>query len=148
MYYMSPLKNNQNLIKSNTKISKTPIKVLDNNNLNEKNINLEITQNPTPIIKKKKEYKTFIKLVRQGKYVSARVTAQALGVDPATIVAWNRTPLVQKALSEAIDYHISTMQQVGNKDWKMHDKIIDRLVGTVEGNEAKQQLNQLIVINT
>jgi hypothetical protein len=40
------------------------------------------------------------------------------------------------------------MQQVGNKDWKMHDKIIDRLVGTVEGNEAKQQLNQLIVINT
>ena len=54
MYYMPPLKNNQNLIKSNTKVLETPLKVLNNNNLEEKNINLQTIQNQTPIIKKKK----------------------------------------------------------------------------------------------
>lgn len=145
---MPPIKIDKKVKESIIKVDKTPPKVLNNDNLLEENSTNKTSQTLTPIIKKKKEYKTFIKLVRQGKYVSARVTAQALGVTPATIVEWNRTPLVQKALAEAIDYHVSSMQQVGYKDWKMHDKMIDRLVGTTENNEAKQQLNQLIVINT
>jgi len=107
-----------------------------------------IPQNKEIFIRKKRQYRTFIRMVKEGKYISARITAEVLGVDPQTIKEWNNTKKAQEAIAFAVDYHIERMRKVGDRDWKMHDKMIDRLQGSITKEENKADLQQMIVINT
>ena len=97
-------------------------------------------------IVKKKQYRQFVAMVRQGKFTSAMVTAKILGVSRPTIAEWLQTKKVQKAMQYDVNNYISKIQS--SKDWKAQAYLLDKLEGTKEEEETKQELKQLIVINT
>ena len=97
-------------------------------------------------INKTKEYKTFIKLIKKDKFTTAMYTAKLLGVTRQTIATWLRTPSVIKAMNSTIEEYIEDIEQ--SKDWKAKAYLMDKLEGNKEEQDSKQELKQLIVINT
>lgn len=112
-------------------------------------INNSIQSNETrnlSFIRLKRQYKAFIRIVKEGKFTSAVVSARVLGVSRQTIADWLQTPKVINAMDEEVESYISKIKQA--KDWKASAYLLDKL-DYDKGKESNiTDLSQLIVINT
>lgn len=88
---------------------------------------------------KKRVYKSFLKLLKQKKAISAIGYAEVLGVTRQTISKWLDSPLASRILSEDLDYHFSLIAEA--KDWKAHAYLIDTAKGKQDVTNI--QVNQL-----
>lgn len=97
-------------------------------------------------IVKKRQYKACMKLIRDGKYTSARVVARLLGVDDKTVNSWLKTKKAIEIMNNTVDIYVSKIEQ--SKDWKAQAYLLDRLQGNKDTEMQGQTLQQMIVINT
>ena len=140
------IKTTPELSKSEVLMGKSLTKVKESvSNGNELTTN-KLDNNLPQRINKTKEYKTFIKLIKKDKFTTAMYTAKLLGVTRQTIATWLRTPSVIKAMNSTIEEYIEDIEQ--SKDWKAKAYLMDKLEGNKEEQNSKQELKQLIVINT
>ena len=97
-------------------------------------------------VRKKWTLVKFKRLIKKGGFVSARLTAQTLGVDKRTIEAWLHLPAVQECLVSDINQFTKNIRK--SKDWKAHAYLLEKTMDIAEDNKAPTDLKQLIVINT
>lgn len=131
-------------------MEQTPVKVKENdikeNETSNSIVDTDLQTKELQRIVKKKQYRAFVKLVKEGKFTTAMVSAKILGVSRPTIAEWLKTPKVSKAMQYDINNYVGKIQQ--SKDWKAQAYLLDKLEGNKEEQETKQELKQLIVINT
>jgi hypothetical protein len=108
--------------------------------------NATITPKQPKYIKKKKEYRTFIRLIKANKFTTAILTAKTLGVERNTINQWLSTKPCVLAMNETISKYISDIEV--SKDWKAKAYLIDKIIPDDKKEENTVDLKQLIVINT
>jgi len=118
------------------KITQTPLK-------EDTNINSIVAPN---YIRDKRNYRRFIKLIKANKVTTAIYTARILGMNEHTIASWFKTPTALKCLEDTSNTYINNIEQA--KDWKAQAYLLDTLKGNKDKEQAKIDLNQLIVINT
>lgn len=131
-----------------------PIEILQETSKNSKittpkensNSNTIQQSNNSKMIYKKKQYRQFLKLIKDNKFTTAMLTSKILGVDRSTVTSWLQTPKAIKELNNTIDSYVSDIAKA--KDWKAKAYLIDKVEGTKEKEEARVDLKQLIVINT
>ncbi len=70
-------------------------------------------------IRKKAEFKAFIKFIKQGADAHWIQVAEAIGVDKDTINRWKKLPEAQKAIQKGIDHAMKRMSVTGTRDWRM-----------------------------
>jgi len=92
-----------------------------------------------PIIRKKRPYRQFLRLIKRRKAITAIVMADILGVNRQTVSEWLQTPQAQMILNEQVDYHIDKISEA--KDWKAHAHLIDLAKGKQETTNI--QINNL-----
>jgi len=97
-------------------------------------------------MKKKKEFKRFIKLIKAGKFTSAVVTADILGVSRQTISLWLSHPIAQKAMNEEVEQYINKIK--GSRDWKASAYLLDKITAKDLNKTNDIDLSNLIVIQT
>lgn len=114
-----------------------PLGIIENNKA--------IAGQKPPEIRKVAKYNKLKKLIREGKYISARITAKAIGVTKDTIMDWMRTPSVQKAVQDEIDKSVEVMK--GSTDWRAHDRLIQYATGTDDKTPTGSANNILIINN-
>lgn len=95
-------------------------------------------------IRKTTKYGKLKKLIREGKFISARITAKAIGVNKDTITEWLRTPAIQRAVQEEIDKSVEVMKK--SDDWRSHDRLIQYATGS-EDKTAQGTGNNILIIN-
>ena len=98
----------------------TKLKKIDNNITPNETI---VTTDTTPY--KNRQYKKFIKLIKENKFTNAVITAKILGVNRITIMRWLQTPMIQNALSNELDDRINAIKD--SPDWKAHAYLIDKI---------------------
>lgn len=145
-----PQGNNQNPTNISLQAIKTEEKVLNSGEISATSAPLVTSQNPPidnkVLIRKKREYKAFMKLIKQGKYTSAKITSKILGVDKTTILEWLHTPMVVEAMNTEIDSYVSRINV--SKDWKAQAYLLDKVIDSdKQGTEHTTTLNNLIQIN-
>jgi len=101
---------------------------------------------PTKVIRLKKQYRDFMKLIKANKFVTAIQSARIIGVDQRTISEWLETPKALKLMNETSDKYIKDIEQ--NKDWKAKAYLLDKIEGTTKDKEAAINLTNLIQVNT
>lgn len=95
---------------------------------------------------KKKEYRRFIKLIKEGKYTTAIMTAKILGVTRQTISVWLQTPRAIQAMNEEVNQYVAKIKS--SNDWKASAYLLDRITPEDEHETKGIDLHQLIVIKT
>lgn len=84
-----------------------------------------VTEDKEIVIRKKAQYKAFMKLIKENKYTTAILTARVLGVNKNTITDWLNTPKVKEAMR--ITYHRYISDIEASKDWNSKKYLIDKL---------------------
>lgn len=97
-------------------------------------------------IVKKRQYRACIKLIKEGKFTSARAVSRILNVDWKTVNNWIKTPKALKSVEEEVNTYISKIQS--SNDWKAQAYLLDKLEGNRDEEVQGQTLQQMIVINT
>lgn len=97
-------------------------------------------------VRKKWTLVKFKRMIKKGGFISARLTAKALGVDKRTIEKWLQLPAVQRELASSISLYTKNIQK--SKDWKAHAYLLEKVTGLDEEKSPTNDLKQLIVINT
>jgi hypothetical protein len=97
-------------------------------------------------IYKEKEYSAVLQLIKKHKFTTIRTVSKILGIRYQTLQLWMKTPRVQKALVEEIDYFIDKMKKAGKNDWRMWDRLIQYSTGN-KTEEQKIAPNIIIVNN-
>jgi len=105
---------------------------------------IAISSQALPEIRKKTKYGKLKKLIKEGKFISARITAKAIGVSKDTILDWFKTPAIQKAVQEEIDKSVEVMKK--SDDWRSHDRLIQYATGS-EDKTATGGGNNILIIN-
>lgn len=105
---------------------------------------MDILRQKTTQIKKINKYNKLKKLIKEGKYISARITAKAIGVNKDTITDWMRTPAIQRAAQREIDLSVEVMKK--SEDWRSHDRLIQYATGS-EDKTAQGSGNNILIIN-
>jgi len=131
-----PLIRNDIIENNDHKVIKQNASILSNN------------ENPKDlIIRNKKAYKRFIKLVKTGKFTTAMLSAKLIGVQRNTIMEWLKTKAVMAVMNEEINTYISKIS--GSKDWKAQAYLLDKTLGDDDKEkDTTVQLTNLIQINT
>ncbi len=80
-----------------------------------------------PIIRKKQEFKNFLKTIRGGSISHWQDIARAIGIDKDTIVEWKKTSEAQTAIGEGISKALTEMEKAGRKDWRMWESKLKML---------------------
>lgn len=94
-------------------------------------------QNP----QKKQEFEAFLELLKGKSSYHWVQIARSLNVDRATIGAWKKHPLAQKAIRDGIEEALAGMEKAGGKDWKMWESKLKMLdVSPIEKSEIKVEL--------
>lgn len=102
--------------------------------------------NKAILIRKKREYKAFLRLIKQGKYTSAQITSKLLGVDRSTILEWLHTPMVLQCMNEEVEGYVSKISS--SKDWKAQAYLLDKVIDNDSKSEqSNTTLTNLIQIN-
>jgi hypothetical protein len=104
-----------------------------------------LSQKPTPIIKKEIKYNKLKKMIREGKYISARITAKAIGVNKDTVLDWLKTPSIQKEAIKEINESVQVMKK--SEDWRSHDRLIQYAIGQDDKTGTGTGNNILIINN-
>lgn len=130
---------NKNVLPENNNklsIQKSP-SILINTNNEDKDI----------VIRKKREFKIFLRLIKQGKFTSAMITSKILGVNRMTIQSWLSMPRVKEAMNTEVNTYVNKISS--SKDWKAQAYLLDK---TLEHNDkdniSSVNLTNLIQINT
>jgi hypothetical protein len=131
-----------------------PIKIdnkIDNNNNNQliNGNNTSITADNIQTIDKpaitkvmkKKQYRQFYKMVKQGKFTTALLSARILNVDRHTIAKWLETPKIKEAMERELQFNVDQIR--ANKDWKANAYLIDK----ISPDKENQTNNQNIITN-
>lgn len=124
---------------------------IDNNinkSLENQNKTDEITSPQVNVnyIRQKRIYKRFLKLIKGKNVVNGVIMADILGITRQTVYSWLDTPKAIQILQDNINTLTSKIQD--NKDWKASAYLLDKLYDNKEKEEHKQDLKQLIIINT
>jgi hypothetical protein len=85
-------------------------------------------------------------MILKGGFVSARLTAQTLGVDKRTIEGWLQLPVIQRALASDINNFTKNIKK--SKDWKAQAYLLEKAMAIQDEKDSTTDLKQLIVINT
>lgn len=120
----------------------TPLKI--ENTIKSIETPIAVTSQNLPIIRKEAKYNKLKKLIKEGKYISARITAKAIGISKDTILDWMKTPAIQKAVQSEIDISVEVMKK--SEDWRSHDRLIQYAIGS-DDKQAGQGSNILIINN-
>lgn len=97
------------------------------------------------LVYKKREFKAFKKLIREGKYTSAIISSKLLGVDKGTILKWIHMPSVLALQQTEINNYVSDIAH--SKDWKAKAYLLDKLEDKDNTKDTPITLNNLIQIN-
>lgn len=97
------------------------------------------------IIKKKKQYRQFIRLIKQGKFTTAMLTSKILGVQRNTIMEWLETRQAKEAMSLEVNTFVDKISNA--KDWKAQAYLLDKVIDNDKQSEHTTTLNSLIQIN-
>jgi len=138
----------------------SPQKPLESTIIEKEAVNSEIkpTENTSPvvvdnppinkgiIIRKKRQYKAFIKLIKAGKYTSAVISSRILGVDKNTIREWSNTKLALQAMNDETTSFISDISK--SKQWQAKAYLLDKLEDKDNIKDSTVNLTNLIQINT
>ncbi|MFZ6035395.1 MAG: hypothetical protein ACOYUB_04620 [Patescibacteria group bacterium] len=90
-------------------------------------------------VRKKYQYRQFVRLIRAGKFTTALATAKVIGVDRRTIVAWLKSNKVKLAVGEEID---SLVQKIkGAKDWHSKAYLLDKIL-----EETKEKAPEIEIL--
>ena len=81
----------------------------------------------SPKVRKKEEFKAFIKFLEEGTDAHWIQVAEALGVDKDTITEWKKYPEAKAAIERGINYAMKKMQKVGGRDWRMWESKLKML---------------------
>jgi len=98
-------------------------------------------------INKKIQYNQLIKLIKDGRYVSARLTAKAIGINFMTVLSWLKTAKAQQATIEAVDHYVDKIERVGKKDWKAYDRLLNYAVSGLDQQGQAGTVNNILVYN-
>lgn len=85
-------------------------------------------------IKKKRQYLAFKRLVAKGGYTSARIVANALGVDDDTIYKWLETKAIKDAMFSSTDVLVNELQSMKNPQGHMY--LLNRISPIKESKSA------------
>ena len=99
-----------------------------------------------PHIRKKRQYKAFMKLIKEKKYTTALLTSRHLGVDRSTIQAWLDTKVVRAVMESEYNDYIDKIQV--SKDWKAQAYLLDKLEDRDNLKDTTVTLTNLIQVNT
>jgi len=98
-------------------------------------------------IRKKAEFREFLKIIKGGTTAHWVQVAEVLGVDNDTITSWKKTPEAQEAIAEGIQRAMEEMETVGRKDWRMWREKLKMLgLSEPEQFETQVQINVLQAI--
>lgn len=78
------------------------------------------------IIRKKRAYKIFLKLIKENKYTSAYATAKILGIQPLTIAKWMQTKQAIEAMNSKVSEYVSKIE--ASPDWKAQAYLFDKIM--------------------
>jgi len=81
--------------------------------------------NEPKFIRKKKEFRIFKKLIKDGKFTTAYITAKALKLDYTTVAGWLNIPSIRKQLNKEVDQYVNKISV--NKDWKASAYLLDKI---------------------
>ena len=142
-YYMDKATGDQIPRNTEPPITTKAEEVIRNDITTVENKNLQAPQ----FVKKKWTLLKFKRMILKGNFTSARLTAKILGVDKRTIEQWLHLPVIQSALASEINNFTSKIGK--SKDWKAQAYLLDKIIDDdKDREESKQDLKQLIVINT
>lgn len=103
-------------------------------------------------IAKKAEYKLLLQLIKRhkisvsnGRGYNISAVVKTLKVDPKTARRWFKTPEVQKAIAEEIEYYVSKMQSTGASDWRQWAKQIEFATRDKKDEDGISNSNIVIV---
>jgi len=119
-------------------------KLTENIKKNNDNLNVEL-QHKEPLIKKKIKYNQLLRMIKRGAFVSARLTAKALGIDFRTVLKWIKTKKAQEIAAESIERYIEAIERTGKKDWKAYDRLLQYAIG--EDNNQSSATNNILIVN-
>jgi len=98
-------------------------------------------------IRKKAEFREFLKIIKGGTTAHWVQVAEVLGVDNDTITSWKKTPEAQEAIAEGIQRAMEEMETVGRKDWRMWREKLKMLgMSDYEQHDTHVQINVLQAI--
>jgi len=106
----------------------------------------ELLQAKETIIRDKKAYKVFIKLVREGKFTTATIAARLTGVSRQTIARWLESKKVQEAIQSEVNQYVSDIK--ASKQWQAKAYLLDKLEDKDNIKDSTVNLTNLIQINT
>ena len=98
-------------------------------------------------VRKDEEFEAFIKLLENGSseaVESWEMVAESLGVHPNTIVKWKRHPKAKKAIVDGIKRAVSSMENVGKRDWRMWR---EKLALLTKENQKKEDAQNTVTNN-
>lgn len=91
---------------------------------NKENAQPQQIDSSKPILRYRWEYKNFLEYVKKHKIQRAIIYAKTLGIYRRTMSNWANQPELRKALAEAVDAIIDSMEKAGERDWRMHYELL------------------------
>lgn len=143
-----PITQPQEIVEKAPKIDELPLQAIEKpiNNIESPQNKIESPlSNNELIIRKKKQYRQFIKLIKEGKFTTAMLTSKLLGVQRNTIMEWLETPKVKAVMNEEVNTFVSKIST--SKDWKAQAYLLDKLDDKDSTKDTPITLNNLIQIN-
>jgi len=110
------IENSSNIINNNQIEVKKPASIVSNNNNDDRDI----------IIRKKRAYKVFLRLIKENKYTSAYATAKILGIQPLTIAKWLQTKPAIEAMNNKVSEYVAKIE--ASPDWKAQAYLMDKIM--------------------
>ena len=105
-------------------------------------------------ITKKNEFNALLGLIKGHKLAIGKRTgynlltiAKALDVDRKTLSTWLSTPIVQKAITEELEYYLEMMMQTGKNDWRQWKAQVEFALEAKKEDGALSNMNIVIVNN-
>ena len=111
--------------------TQNPSNIINNDQIEDKK-STSITKSTDQLafIKNKRAYNAFKRLVKKGKFTSARATAQALGVSHQTIIAWSNQKAILDIMATEVDTFVDKI--ASSQDWKAQQYLLERISPTIK----------------
>lgn len=125
----------------------TPLNIQNKAKPVENPISIQSIQGQNPPVKKINKiikYKKLLKILKEGKYISARITAKALGIGKDTLLEYLKTPKAQQIAINEINESVQVMKK--SEDWRSHDRLIQYAIGS-DDKQGQSTGNNILIIN-
>ena len=110
-------------------VSNSPTSIVTNNNNDDRDM----------IIRKKRAYKIFLRLIKENKYTSAYATAKMLHIQPLTIAKWLQTKQAIEAMNSKVSEYVAKIE--ASPDWKAQAYLFDKIMPTEDKTSVAIQIN-------